>query len=89
MLVTLSGMVTLVSPVQLLNALSPMPVTLSGMVMLVRFLQPENAELPMLVTLSGMTTFSSVSLHITIVEVTVFEPSAITSSFILQFLNAL
>ena len=40
MLVTLSGMVMLVRPVQLENALSPMLVTLLGMVMLVRLLQP-------------------------------------------------
>jgi hypothetical protein len=39
MLVTLSGMVTLVRPEQPRNALSPMLVTLSGMVTLVRPVQ--------------------------------------------------
>ena len=43
MLVTLSGIVTLVSPVQLPKALEPILVTLSGIVMLVRELQSENA----------------------------------------------
>ena len=46
----------LVSPLQPLNAPSPMLVTLLGITMLVRPLQPENAELPMLVTLLGIVT---------------------------------
>ena len=53
MLVTLSGIVTLVRP-HSLNALLPMLVTLFGIVMLVRSLQSLNALVPMLVTLSGM-----------------------------------
>ena len=40
MLVTLSGMLTLVSPEQPENASLPMLVTLSGMLMLVSFEQP-------------------------------------------------
>ena len=43
MLVTLSGIVTLVRPVQPLNAEAPMLVTLSGIVMLVRPVQLRNA----------------------------------------------
>ncbi len=61
MLVTLSGIVMPVKPLQYLNAISPMLVTLSGIVTLVRPLQPRNAEYPMLVTglppsVSGMVT---------------------------------
>ena len=41
--VTLAGRVTLVSPVQLENASSPMEVTLVGSVTLVSPVQPENA----------------------------------------------
>ena len=44
MLVTLSGIVTLVSPVQLPKALEPILVTLSGIVMLVRPVRLEKAE---------------------------------------------
>ena len=55
MLVTLSGIVTLVRPLQLENALYPMLVTLSGIVTLVRPLQPENALSPMLTTPDGIT----------------------------------
>ena len=51
MLVTLSGIIILVKPLQYLKAESPMLVTLSGIVTLVSPLQPEKAELPMLVTL--------------------------------------
>ena len=40
MLITLSGIVMLVSPLQSLNAQSPMLVTLSGIVTLVSPLQP-------------------------------------------------
>ena len=40
MLVTLSGMVMLVKPVQFSKAEDPMLVTLSGMVMLLKLLQP-------------------------------------------------
>ena len=43
MLVTLSGIVMLVRPVQPRNAQAPMLVTLSGIVMLVRPVQPSNA----------------------------------------------
>ena len=43
MLVTLSGTVILVSPVQPSNAQSPTLVTLSGMVTLVSLVQPLNA----------------------------------------------
>jgi hypothetical protein len=43
MLVTLSGIVTLVRPLQPRNAQSPMLVTPSGIVTLVKPLQPENA----------------------------------------------
>ena len=49
-------MTTLVRPVQLENALSPISVTLSGMTTLARLLQPSNASAPISVTLSGMTT---------------------------------
>ncbi|GIT05903.1 MAG: hypothetical protein CM1200mP29_13140 [Verrucomicrobiota bacterium] len=50
MLVTLSGIVTLVRLLQYRKARSPMLVTLSGIVTLVKLLQPEKAEPPMLVT---------------------------------------
>ena len=50
MFVTLLGIVTLVSPLQLENAPFPMLVTPSGIVTLVSPLQPENADSPMLVT---------------------------------------
>ena len=50
MLVTLLGIVTLVSPLQPKNASLPMLVTLLGIVTLVSPLQPKNASLPMLVT---------------------------------------
>ncbi len=48
MLVTLEGIVTLVSALQLKNALSPMLVTLEGIVTLVSALQVVNAPWPML-----------------------------------------
>jgi hypothetical protein len=44
MLVTLSGIVTLVSPVHSSNAPPPMLVTLSGIVTLVSPVQPRNAS---------------------------------------------
>ena len=50
MLVTLSGIVMLVSPVQPAKASSPMLVTLSEIVMLVSLLQFANAEGPMLIS---------------------------------------
>ena len=56
MLVTPSGMVMLVSPVQPSKAELPMFVTLVGMVMLVRLLRPEKAKLPKLVTPDPITT---------------------------------
>ena len=59
MLVTLSGIVTLVSPLQSSNAKSLILVTLFGIVTLVSPLQPSNAEDPMLVTLSGIVTLVS------------------------------
>ena len=69
MLVTLSGIVMLVSFLQPENAYSPMLVTLLGMMTLVRLEQPENAERPMLVTgnplyIAGITI--SLSLHVPI-----------------------
>ena len=54
MLVTLLGIVMLVSLLQPLNAQITMLVTLSGIVMLVSLLQPLNASYLMLVTLSGI-----------------------------------
>ena len=66
----------------------PILVTLSGIVMLVRPVQPLKAKLPILITLSGIVTFSNVLLQTTIVLVTVFEPSAIITSLILQPLKA-
>ena len=56
MLVTLSGMVTEVRPMQPPKAELPMLVTPLPMVTEVRPVQPEKAESPMLVTLSGMLT---------------------------------
>ena len=50
MLVTESGIVTLVSPLQPSNASDPMLVTESGIVTLVSLLQFRNAKDPMLVT---------------------------------------
>ena len=49
MLVTLSGIVIEVKPVQPENALSPMFVTLSGIVTEVKSVQPENA-LPLILS---------------------------------------
>ena len=46
MLVTLSGIVTVVSELQYENASLPMLVTLSGIVTVVSKLQPRNASLP-------------------------------------------
>ena len=54
MLVTLLGIVMLVSPVQPVNALYPMLVTLLPIVTLVSPVQPLNALSPMLVTLLGI-----------------------------------
>ena len=56
MLVTLSGIVTLIMLLQPLNTPQSMLVTLSGIVTFTRFLQSSNAYLPMLVTLSGIVT---------------------------------
>ena len=53
MLVTLFGIVMLVSPVQPENAELPMLVTLPGIVMLVRKAQFLNCETPILVVPSG------------------------------------
>ena len=53
MLVTLLGIVILVSP-QLENVIISMLVTLFGIVILVRFTQSLNAPPPMLVTLFGI-----------------------------------
>ena len=52
---------TLVSPVQSLNACSPIYVTLSGIVTLFSPVQYSNALLPMFVTLSGIVTLVSKS----------------------------
>ena len=51
MLVTLSGIVTLVNELHPENTLYPMLVTLLGIVTLVNELHPENALYPMLATL--------------------------------------
>ena len=51
MLVTLSGIVMVVSALQYQKANNPILVTLSGIVMLVRLLQPKKALSPMLVAL--------------------------------------
>ena len=56
MLVTLSGIATLVRLMQYANAKFPMLVTLSGIVTLVRLMHSKNAESPMLVTPSGIVT---------------------------------
>ena len=63
MLVTESGIVTLVRPLQFLNAEDPMLVTLFGIVTLVRLLQLENTfesmpvtSLPLASLLGSMTT---------------------------------
>src|SRR5437660_102109 len=55
MLVTLSGILTLVRLVQPENA-PPMLVTLPGIVTLVRLVQDKNARFSMLVTLPGIVT---------------------------------
>ena len=55
MLVTLSGIVTLVRDSQPWKACWPMLVTLSGIVTLARDLQSSKAELPMFVTPSAIT----------------------------------
>ena len=57
MLVTPSGIVTLVRLEHSENALRPMLVTLFGIVTLVRFLHTQNAISPMLVTPSEIITF--------------------------------
>jgi len=57
MLITLSGMVTLVRLVQFRKAEKLIVVTLLGMVTLVRLVQPSKAHSPMLVTLLGIITF--------------------------------
>ena len=54
MLVTLSGIVMLVSDAQPKNAYFPILVTLSGIVMLSSDVQIENVLLPMLVTLPSV-----------------------------------
>ena len=55
MLVTLSGIVMLVRPVQPSNALLPIDVTLFPIVTLVRPVQPSNAELWMNLAFSEIT----------------------------------
>jgi hypothetical protein len=54
MLVTLEGIVTLVSPEHPSNAEYSMLVTLEGIVTVVSPEQPKNAEAPILVTLEGI-----------------------------------
>ena len=49
-----NGIVILVSPLQPLNADSPILVTPLGIVILVSELQPSNADIPILVTLFGI-----------------------------------
>ena len=56
MSVTLSGIVTLVEPVQPENAKFPMVMTPLGIVTLVRPAQPSKHRVPILVTLSGIVT---------------------------------
>ena len=56
MLVTLAGMLMLVSKYVFANAKSPMLVTLSGMMMLVSSVAELNASSPILVTPSGIAT---------------------------------
>lgn len=56
MLVTLDGIVTLVRPLQPMNAFSPMLVTPIPMETLSRFMHSLNARFPMLVTLPGIVT---------------------------------
>ena len=55
MLVTLSGIVMLVSSVQFLNAEPPMLVTPSGIVTLESLVQPENAHSQMIFAFSEIT----------------------------------
>ena len=66
--VTLLGMVTEVSALQLKKAISPMLVTLFGMVTEVGPLQPEKALEPMDVTLVGIIVFlqPAISLLVTV-----------------------
>ena len=52
-------MVTLVNPVQPLNAAEPIDVTLDGMLTLINPVQPLNAEEPIEVTLDGMETLNN------------------------------
>ena len=67
MLVTLSGILMLVSDSHPRNAEFPMLVTLSGMLILVSDLYPANALSPMFVTLSGTLYNSSSALYAMIV----------------------
>ena len=78
MLVTPSGIVTLLRLLQPKNAESPMLVTLSGIVMLVRLLQPENAESPMFVTLpsDGMTLLLQPTINV-LLSVSIMQFSAL------------
>ena len=54
--ITELGIITLVNPLQPLNAYSPIWVTELGIVMLVKLLQPRNASEPMKVTKLGNVT---------------------------------
>ena len=63
MLVTLSGIVTLVRDLQRSKAESPMLVTLSGIVTLVRDVQYKKAFSPMLVTPSAITADFTLPCH--------------------------
>lgn len=54
MIVTLSGIVTLLKLVLFENAKSPILITLSVIVIFDKFVHSENAELPILVTLFGI-----------------------------------
>ena len=84
MLVTLLGIVMLVSLSQSLNALSPMLVTLLGIVMFVSFSQPKNASFPMLVTLLGIVMLVR-DLH----QLNASSPMSVTPSGIMQSVMAL
>ena len=75
MLVTLSGIVTVMSELQEENARSPMLVTLPGIVMLSSESQPLNAEFPMLVTLFGIVTLVRKSHQLNAQSAIVFVPA--------------
>ena len=90
MLVTLSGMVMDVKPLQSSKALIPMLVTLSGMVTNVKSVYPSKAALPILVTAppsysEGITTVERVPIYLVtsqrllLSDVNVNSPSGVSS----------